>query len=46
MKLSPWCRDRATGREDGKSDRGRHRLSVWNTKYEEIVPGKKRQSRR
>lgn len=40
MTLSPWCRDRATGREDGKSDSGRHWLSVWNTKYEEIVPGK------
>lgn len=37
MRLSPWCRDQATGKED----RDWHWLPVQNTKYKEIVPGKK-----
>lgn len=45
MRLSPWCRDQATGKEDGKSDRGWHWLPVQNTKYKEIVPGKKKQKK-
>lgn len=42
MRLSPWCRDRVTGKEDGKSGRGCHWLPVQNTKYGEIVPDQKK----